>query len=162
MTTYALTIHQPWAWAIVSGHKPVENRSWLPPIALMGKTFLVHASKAFDKSTLPTVRSLTGDRLPPCPDEAAAELALGAVLGAVRLVGCIDREGKRVLPELRLRDPRRAQQIRTSAWFVGPFGWVLDRPVRFEEPVPARGRQKLWPAPIGLVADCREQYRRAA
>ena len=25
---YALTIHQPWAWAIMAGIKRVENRTW--------------------------------------------------------------------------------------------------------------------------------------
>jgi hypothetical protein len=24
----ALTVRQPWAWAIARGHKPIENRSW--------------------------------------------------------------------------------------------------------------------------------------
>jgi hypothetical protein len=24
----ALSIQQPWAWAIIAGHKDVENRSW--------------------------------------------------------------------------------------------------------------------------------------
>src|SRR5438045_8559495 len=27
-TMKALSIRQPWAWLIVNGHKPVENRSW--------------------------------------------------------------------------------------------------------------------------------------
>src|SRR6516164_125406 len=25
---YALTVHQPWAWAITMGHKTIENRTW--------------------------------------------------------------------------------------------------------------------------------------
>ena len=39
----ALSIKQPWAWLIVNGIKPVENRSWATKFR--GK-FLVHASKA--------------------------------------------------------------------------------------------------------------------
>jgi hypothetical protein len=26
--TRALTLHQPWAWAVAAGHKDVENRTW--------------------------------------------------------------------------------------------------------------------------------------
>ena len=41
----ALSILQPWAWLIVSGHKNIENRSW--PTNFRGE-FLVHAGKGFD------------------------------------------------------------------------------------------------------------------
>jgi hypothetical protein len=41
----ALSILQPWAWLIVSGHKDIENRSW--PTKIRGE-FLIHAGKGFD------------------------------------------------------------------------------------------------------------------
>lgn len=31
----SLTVKQPWAWAIVAGHKRVENRSWTRRCATM-------------------------------------------------------------------------------------------------------------------------------
>lgn len=41
----ALTVRQPWAWAIARGHKPIENRSWAPtyrgPLA-------IHAAAKWD------------------------------------------------------------------------------------------------------------------
>src|SRR5690349_14501124 len=41
----ALSIRQPWAWLIVNGHKPVENRSW--PTKYTGK-LLIHAGQRFE------------------------------------------------------------------------------------------------------------------
>lgn len=41
----ALSIRQPWAWLIVHGHKPVENRRWLT--RYRGR-FVVHAGRTFD------------------------------------------------------------------------------------------------------------------
>jgi len=41
----ALSIQQPWAWAIIHGGKDVENRTW--PTKFRGR-FLVHASRKFD------------------------------------------------------------------------------------------------------------------
>ena len=45
--THAISVHQPWAWAIVAGHKIIENRTWAVrhrgPIAIhasTNKTFL--------------------------------------------------------------------------------------------------------------------------
>lgn len=34
----------------------------------------------------------------------------------------------------------------------GVFHWVLDHPTALDEPIPMRGRQKLWPLPDHLVA----------
>jgi len=40
----ALSIRQPWAWAILHG-KDVENRTWVTRVT---GEFLIHASKTFD------------------------------------------------------------------------------------------------------------------
>ncbi len=42
----ALSIKQPWAWAIVNGYKTIENRTWKTKFR---GAFLIHASKQFDK-----------------------------------------------------------------------------------------------------------------
>lgn len=41
----ALSIQQPWAWLLVNGFKPVENRSW--PTKVRGR-IAIHAGKKFD------------------------------------------------------------------------------------------------------------------
>jgi hypothetical protein len=49
----AISVRQPWAWAIVAGHKPVENR--VAAVAgrfkrLVGSRIAIHASRSFNKS----------------------------------------------------------------------------------------------------------------
>ena len=43
-TARALTLRQPWAWAVVFGGKDVENRTWKPRKPF---TLLVHAGIAW-------------------------------------------------------------------------------------------------------------------
>lgn len=49
MIFQALSIKQPWCWAILNG-KPVENRDWGCPKQFMNRTILMHASSTFDWS----------------------------------------------------------------------------------------------------------------
>jgi hypothetical protein len=44
----AISIKQPWAYAILHFGKDVENRTWDLPRKFLGKTVLVHAGKRFD------------------------------------------------------------------------------------------------------------------
>ena len=41
----ALTVRQPWAWAIAEGYKDIENRSWYPRLE-PGEVFAIHAGCA--------------------------------------------------------------------------------------------------------------------
>lgn len=68
----ALSIRQPWAWAILLGSKDVENRSW--KTSYRGR-FWVHAAKLPDKTA----------HLRP----EGAELVFGAIIGSVRLRDCV-------------------------------------------------------------------------
>ena len=70
----ALSIRQPWAWAISNGFKNVENRTW--------KTnyrgwFFVHASQTYEES------------------------AVDVVIEAIKSCGCSDRTVDRFLSESR-------------------------------------------------------------
>src|SRR5262245_47747274 len=76
---YALTVGQPFAWAIVAGHKTVENRSWATHYR---GPLLIHAAKArhHDQAThLDDEMTI----------EVPAKLAYGALLGVVDLVDCL-------------------------------------------------------------------------
>lgn len=100
----ALSIKQPWAYAILHLGKDIENRTW--HTNYMGD-LLVHASKTVDEDALARLRVH--------PDE----LALGAVIGIVRMTGCTHKSD--------------------SKWFEGPWGFTLENPRAFPEPVPCRG-----------------------
>lgn len=107
----ALSIRQPWAEAIVSGHKPVENRTW--STKFRGE-FLVHASSRLDKAAIAFCETRGTGVL------KADELVLGAIIGKVELYD--------VVTELK------------SPWFFGPYGFLFRNPIRFPEPIPCKGK----------------------
>lgn len=116
----ALSIRQPWAWLIVNGHKPVENRTW--PTSHRGDT-LVHAGKVFDDEGLRSVLAA----FPHLRGVLPRQYELGGIVGTAQLVGCV--------------------QQHPSAWFTGPYGFVFftPRPLPF---VPARGELGFFDLPM--------------
>lgn len=95
-TGLALSIQQPWAWLIASGHKDVENRPWATRIrGWVG----IHAGKAFDREGYDFVRR----EFPQIPLPEAFDA--GGIVGRVRITGCV--------------------QDLESPWFFGPYGFVL-------------------------------------
>lgn len=101
----ALSIKQPWAWAIVTGQKDIENRNW--NTKFRGR-FLVHASKQFDRNAPKDLIS----------DFHVAELMnhngteMGGIIGSVELVDVVEKS--------------------VSPWFQGKYGFVLDKPIRYK------------------------------
>ena len=116
----ALSIRQPWAWLIVNGHKPVENRTW--PTLHRGDT-LIHAGKVFDVEGLASVLAAFPHLRPAMPQQ----YELGGIVGQAQLLGCV--------------------QSHPSAWFTGPYGFVLHaaRPVPF---VPCKGALSFFDVPM--------------
>jgi hypothetical protein len=123
--THALTLHAPWAWAIVNGVKLVENRDWATNHR--GPIF-VHAGRSFESDVV--ARELLarwGAKPPP-------EFARGMILGTVDVVD--------VLPlDQYLR--KFAKQPHLHEMAIGPWCWVLANP-RPCEPVRHAGNFKLW------------------
>lgn len=86
---YALTVWQPWAWALFHG-KPVENRTWHPPKRLLGQVVAIHAGKTYERDAYDTIADLL--RLTPAPVKTCPtkeQVTLGAVVGLARLVRSI-------------------------------------------------------------------------
>lgn len=114
----AISIRQPWAWAIVDAGKRVENRprrwNYRGPI-------LIHASKGVTRNEYQRAAiyiqgvharfMLGGPRIEVPPLEA---LDRGGIVGIAELVDCVDNCD--------------------DNWFVGPWGLVLRnvRPVAFK------------------------------
>lgn len=119
----ALSIQQPWAWAIVKRDKRVENRTW--PTTYRGPV-LIHASQACQDSSIEACAKILGVQPAAMLQEMVRDpqgLAAGAVVGVARLVDCVERS--------------------ESRWFFGPFGFVLEN-VRPLNPFPIRGRLGLF------------------
>lgn len=126
----AITVWQPWAWAIVAGHKPVENRSWAPPEALVGEVLVIHAGKKFDFENEALVEQICGlDCLPPQADARG-------IIGVATLDRVIDAQ-----------DGTCEDPLLVSPWFSGRFGWVLRDADAFPTPIECQGKQGLWPVP---------------
>ena len=80
LPTVALSIRQPWAWLIVNGHKPVENRTW--STSYRGE-LLIHAGKAFDAEGLASVLQV----FPHMRDVLPQQFDLGGIVGTAAKVG---------------------------------------------------------------------------
>lgn len=94
----ALSIRQPWAWAIIHAGKPVENRTW--GTRYRGPLY-IHASKCYDRDGRAWIQSRLGLRVPP-------DLPRGGIVGMVELVDVVT--------------------AMDSPWFFGPKGLVFARP----------------------------------
>ncbi len=116
---FALSIRQTWAWAIVAGHKDVENRS---RVAMrkghldFAGFFAIHAAKTMTKYEYEFAFKFMERRGVQCP--APAGLTRGAIIGGARVVGLVSRYD--------------------SPWFTGPIGLVLTEAFRID-PIPALG-----------------------
>lgn len=126
----ALTIQQPWIDAIAHGSKRTENRSWVPPAALIGQRILLPAAKADDRWAILPFGANTARR--DWPDQR------GVILAAVTLVGYhIDGDG--------CGDPN----VNCGPWGMREvFHWTLADVIALPAPVPAKGALGFWtPAP---------------
>jgi len=168
----ALTVWQPYAWAIAQGHKPVENRGWRPPDDAIGSPLLIHA--AARKVTLDEVGDVES-----CGLVVPDDLPLGAVVAVTIPVGvCTDdpegllhlsyHTGREHEPRLGLVgptcagfDPGYIAWGSVADWYSGPRGWLLCETVALPRPVPATGRQRLWTPPPDVLAEVRRQYEEA-
>lgn len=112
----ALTIRQPYAWLIVAGFKPIENRTW--STTYRGR-LMIHAAVRLHDHTIAEIEDRYRVRINP------DDLQRGGIIGAVELVDVVTQH--------------------QSKWFQGPFGWVLQnpKPVSFRA---IRGGQGLFEA----------------
>lgn len=138
----ALSIRQPWAWAVVNGHKGVENRSrrtnYQGPVLI--HTGMRPAPDAHYANA--TIKRILG------PDYPYPEtLDFGGIVGMAWIVGCVHQSDASLLAD------------RDKPWFSGPYGWILDsaRPLPF---TPCRGMLGLFRPPEDVIAEIERLDRR--
>ncbi len=150
----ALTLWQPWAWAIAHAGKTVENRTWQPPRSVIGSHLAIHAGKTLDRDAIEDLE-LDGHAVPPLLERGAI-VAVARVVGWVRCEALLHRTAESFAGVTRARAELAVQ----SPWWAGPVGWVLDDVVAIA-PIAIGGAQGLWPVP-GTVADAvRDRWREA-
>lgn len=128
----ALTVRQPHAWAIVAGHKTVENRGWAFPLPTP-VTIAIHAGVRYDHDGL-TVR------VPGTPHRhQLVELGQwGAIIGLVDVVACHAYS-------VCTTAAGRGGVAVCSPWALwGSHHWVLANARMLPEPIQCRGRLTLW------------------
>lgn len=151
----ALSIRQPWAWAIIHGGKRVENRDW-KGCAYRGEV-LIHASKwpatskgkayeSFVDEALSAVRTAqdTGWPLPKPACFALRDMldSRGGIVGIARIVDVLEHEA----PSWIVTETERI-------WWTGGFALVLDdvRPLPLIPCVGALGLFNVPPPVAGAV-----------
>lgn len=78
----ALSLRQPWAWLLATGHKPIENRFWRD--SFRGR-FLVHASRGMTEEEYVACRAFSRFAIPAEKFPPAFAFARGGIVGAATL-----------------------------------------------------------------------------
>lgn len=115
----ALSVRQPWAWAIIHAGKPVENRKWKkgnPGLKFRGPC-CIHASKGMTRAEYEDASEFMASIGITCPP--ANELQRGGIVGVVNIID--------IVTEL------------NSPWFFGPTGLLL-KDARAVDFIPAGGQ----------------------
>lgn len=126
----ALSIKQPWLYAILQLGKSVENRDWEPPQYIIGQRIALHASKSYDKDGDLAIAQITGYQVP-------RGLPRGCFLATARVAGVITEE--QVYSSIVSAD--------IDTWFCGRYGWLLADIRPLEKPIPCTGQLGLWNIP---------------
>jgi hypothetical protein len=122
----ALSVRQPWAWAIIFGGKDIENRS---QFSLKHMNFdrveriAIHAAKGMTKEEYASAADFMARGGVACPP--AAELRRGGIIGSVSVKGITKQSASRwfIGPRgIRLADPEPCDFI-PCAGSLGLFDW---------------------------------------
>lgn len=128
----ALSIRQPWAWLIVQGHKPLENRTWWTNFR---GAMLIHASQGMTQQEYEDVHNflLSKERLQHLAASLPAPAALerGGIVGSAELHACVTESD--------------------SPWYMGAYGFMLRnvQPLPFR---PYRGALQFFEVPDEVPA----------
>ena len=134
----AYTVYQPYAYATVAGLKHYETR---PRRTNIRGRVAVHAAKKdawrsgiLEKGIMPEIEAALSEHQG--VGNRFAHLDYGAVIGTVEIVDCVPVE------EIMHTLTERERVL--GDYSPGRFAWVLQNPVMFDKPIPARGKQGWW------------------
>jgi hypothetical protein len=120
----AITLRQPWAWAIINAGKDIENRNW--KTHFRGRV-AIHAAVGMMRDEYEKAYRYMRNINRRIKIPAYEDLERGAVIGTVEIVDCV--------------------QDSDSRWFMGEYGFVLARPKRLHESIPCKGALSFWNVP---------------
>ena len=131
----ALSIKQPWAWLIVNGIKPVENRDWYSNYR---GPLLIHAGKTIDEAGLDWLmmnsKRLGFDQVSPNVHDISVRQGMvqerGGIVGRVEMTKCTTSHD--------------------SPFFFGPYGFIMEKPEVLPF-IPYRGQLKIFEIPDSVL-----------
>ena len=128
------SVKQPWAYLLLNGLKDVENRSRPLPDSMVGQRVLVHTGKQRDRDV---VRWTEDFGLPPATALVLTsnKLPTGALVGELTLTSCVEDSD--------------------SPWFFGPYGWLVQDPYVYPEPIPYKGQLGFFDVPDDVLVAAR-------
>lgn len=142
----ALTIRQPWASLTLMldpqgvAFKQVETRGYRTNYR--GR-LAIHAGLYSDPTFflgVPEEQWKNFEAAGLGTDPSIWELPRGVILGEVTLAGCVPIEDL-------LRSKYGTEREKAFGdWRQGRkrYGWIFENPIRYDEPIPARGMQGIW------------------
>lgn len=135
----AVTVTQPWAWAVEVRNASVLNLPMAPPDAALGGYVAVCAGAEYEPAIASWMATWCAVGAPP-----AAELPACAVVAVARLEAV----------------SRYPDAQRESRWYVGPVGLWLADVVPLPEPVPyvPDATALYWTLPEDVLAQVRAAY----
>lgn len=123
-TIPCLSILQPYAWLIVNGIKPVENRTW--STRFRGRV-LIHAGKTYSKGDhAEDLEQWLHRGYPTRRDDM-----IGGIVGEAVITNCVSSH--------------------PSEWFYGPYGFVMDKPKAYTKLIPYRGALGFFNVPASVL-----------
>ncbi len=147
----AITVRQPWAWAIMHGGKDVENRTRNIAGSYRGP-LVIHAGKALDPDEFGSAVDALDVIGVTRPAGRVKDLGFGVALGVVDLTARIHHADE-CWDDYPV-DPYYSVYGFCSKWAM-PDQWhlTLANPRPFPEPIPYKGALGLWNFPDELLPE---------
>jgi len=177
----ALSVRQPWAWAICHG-RDVENRPWAPPENVLGKFIAIHASSTIrsqkaETSDLVWLDSTINEQRRKIDIPVAKCMTRGAIVAIVKVRGgalpvdatttklntLLERKVRFVglYPVIAASDEDAeltvAMSTRSKHAESAMIRWALTDCIELKTPVPCSGHQRIWTLPEHVEAEVRKQ-----
>jgi ASCH domain. len=135
----AISLLQPWATLVVLGIKTIETRNWSTkyrgPILIQaskGKAGSIFADELSFKKYITDFN----------------KLPFGAIIGKATITDVIRVEDLAMSDELINRLTMEEKAF--GDYSEGRYAWILEDPVQFDKPIPARGTLNVWEYPDEL------------
>jgi len=147
-----ITLWQPWALLITKGDKKIETRSWKAPKELIGKRMAIHVAKKMPILGKKMCRVFA--RLLGIKDYTGSWFyylergvgPFGRVVATAKLVACVRVIGNTDDEQADLENGMtvKGNELAFGDYSLGRYAWILEDIQPLEEPIPAKGMQKLW------------------